>query len=343
MPIVVPLVFVSSTREDLLKHREAAQHAILGLDILYRGMEYFGSRAEKPRNVMLDELVQCDLYLGIIGLRYGSIDSKTHLSFTELEYRKACAEGIPTLMFLMTEEHPVPESHKDATQEARDKLRAFRQAVKDALMFEWFTTPDDLAAKMTHSLESWLAKNGPAFRRMRTVPLKGTESEYVRKLHSRQMADVKDAIDKLGISHNRLAHEHLYAALHRPDLSENAVRRILIALIQSPDQDRVAEMVLSFLEDVPKRRKDAIFAIGHRAMIDDRVLSHAEVSGVLNHGDDSESAVREEVAHALGKILIGAHPMKSESHEFLVKLREDPDPGVSARARQALERAPEGY
>jgi len=101
MPRVAPMIFVSSTKEDLAEYRAAIQRSFPALDVLYRGMEFFGARPSRTFDVITEELVSCDLYIGILARRYGSRDPVSGGSFTELEYQIAKREGIPTMFFLI--------------------------------------------------------------------------------------------------------------------------------------------------------------------------------------------------------------------------------------------------
>src|SRR5437588_8692170 len=73
MPPPVLRVFVSSTWIDLQPERQAVEVALARLrETKFIGMEHFGSRAEGTREVSLLEVGPADLYVGIIGGRYGS-------------------------------------------------------------------------------------------------------------------------------------------------------------------------------------------------------------------------------------------------------------------------------
>jgi hypothetical protein len=99
MPRIAPLIFISSTAEDLSDYRAAVIQSFPAIDALYRGMEFFGARPDRPKNVIRRELAECDLYVGIIAHRYGSTD-ETGTSFTEFEYHFAKNRGKPRLVFL---------------------------------------------------------------------------------------------------------------------------------------------------------------------------------------------------------------------------------------------------
>src|SRR4051794_18333474 len=152
MALMTPLVFFSSTTEDLRAYRAAVRKAVAPLDILYRGMEFFGSQPRRPEDVILDELVQCDAYVGIIAHRYGSIVPGKECSFVELEYELASTNEIPAFIFLMSQKH-LPEAHREASAEVREKLAAFKERVRKGSVVEEFTTPGDLATRVVDSLK----------------------------------------------------------------------------------------------------------------------------------------------------------------------------------------------
>ena len=60
-------------------------------------MEFFGARTEKSLEVCLSEVEQSDIYIGILGMKYGSIDEDTGKSYTHLEYKKATELELPRL------------------------------------------------------------------------------------------------------------------------------------------------------------------------------------------------------------------------------------------------------
>ncbi|WP_053228086.1 DUF4062 domain-containing protein [Spirochaeta cellobiosiphila] len=81
-------VFISSTYIDLIDERNAAVEAILMANHIPAGMELFkpGKEQLETINRWIDD---SDIYLLILGKRYGSIDIKTGKSYTHLEYEYA--------------------------------------------------------------------------------------------------------------------------------------------------------------------------------------------------------------------------------------------------------------
>lgn len=144
-------VFVSSTYEDLIPYREAAQQVLTRLEQTVKGMEYFGSKPNDPLTVCIDNVKTSDIYVAIIGMRYGSVDDETGKSFTQLEYEAAIENNIPTLIYLIGDDCPVLPKYVDNGEKA-DKLIAFKEALKKKHTISFFKSPEDFAAKLTQDI-----------------------------------------------------------------------------------------------------------------------------------------------------------------------------------------------
>jgi hypothetical protein len=145
-------VFLSSTFIDLEEHRRLARDAITRLEIGSRSMEFFGALPESPKEECLRLVRSCDIYVGIFGVRYGSIDAETGKSLTQLEYEEARALNLPTLVYLMDEDrHPVLPRHVE-TGESAVSLAALKDSLRKAHTVGTFSSPHDLVAKITQDL-----------------------------------------------------------------------------------------------------------------------------------------------------------------------------------------------
>lgn len=82
-------VFVSSTYEDLKDERNKVLQALLRIDCIPIGMEYFNAADEDQFTVIKDLISSCDYYVLILGGKYGSIEEKSQKSYTQLEYEYA--------------------------------------------------------------------------------------------------------------------------------------------------------------------------------------------------------------------------------------------------------------
>lgn len=79
-------VFVSSTFTDLIEERQAAVSAILKAGHIPAGMELFTAADRSQMDIIKNWIDESDVYMLILGGRYGSIEPASGKSYTELEY-----------------------------------------------------------------------------------------------------------------------------------------------------------------------------------------------------------------------------------------------------------------
>src|SRR5690625_3391641 len=88
-------VFVSSTFEDLKEERQKAVEAILNNNHIPAGMELFKASNESQLDTVKKWIQESDIYMLLLGGRYGSIEPHSGLSYTEVEYDYAIEQNIP--------------------------------------------------------------------------------------------------------------------------------------------------------------------------------------------------------------------------------------------------------
>ena len=141
------VVMVSSTAIDLPRHRKGVLDACYRLDMFPKMMEHLpagGADAVSESHRLLDE---SDIYIGVFGFRYGYVPPGYDVSITELEYEWALArEGMPKLIFLMAEDHPVTVQDVDQGEFAA-KAKQLRERLQRKHVTEFFHSPDDLRAR----------------------------------------------------------------------------------------------------------------------------------------------------------------------------------------------------
>ena len=123
-------VFISSTFSDMKQYREAIQTAVNRADCVAYGMERFGAETIPPLDVCFEELKKSQIYICALGMRYGSIDSKTGKSYTQLEFEKARELGKPTLVFIIDENNVSFKISEIDTDSSAQKLRDFKENIK---------------------------------------------------------------------------------------------------------------------------------------------------------------------------------------------------------------------
>ena len=96
-------IFISSTYEDLKQHREEVWKILEKHDVNVKGMENFGARKTGALETCLTEVKDSDIYIGIIGMVYGSIERLNNKSFTQLEYDEAVKNNLNIYIYLVNE------------------------------------------------------------------------------------------------------------------------------------------------------------------------------------------------------------------------------------------------
>lgn len=120
-------VFVSSTYTDLIEERQAAVEAILDAGHIPAGMELFKAGKSQMQTIRkwIDE---SDVYMLILGGRYGSIEEESGLSYTELEYKYALSKKMPFFAVVLSEQF-IKNKNYISEESYSDKYDGFKSLV----------------------------------------------------------------------------------------------------------------------------------------------------------------------------------------------------------------------
>jgi hypothetical protein len=152
-------VFVSSTFIDLQVYRRKIQDALTQLEAIVRGMEQFGSKPGSPVEECVKVVQSCQLYIGIFGMRYGSVPEGHDKSMTHIEYDEAQRIGLPSLIYILNENQPIPPKDVE-TGIGAEKLEALKDQLKKRHTVSFFTTPEDLQTRIMHDVPTQLGSMG---------------------------------------------------------------------------------------------------------------------------------------------------------------------------------------
>src|SRR4051812_34110311 len=86
---IVAAIYVSSTYLDLKAHRAAVRDSLRRLGHVDIAMEYYVAESKRPIAKCLNDVMSCDLYIGIFAWRYGYVPAGSQRSITEKEFREA--------------------------------------------------------------------------------------------------------------------------------------------------------------------------------------------------------------------------------------------------------------
>ena len=134
-------VFVSSTYTDLIEERQAAVQAILDAGHIPAGMELFKAGNESQLKTIYRWIDESDVYMLILGGRYGSIETKSGKSYTQLEYEYALSKNIPVFAVVLSQKFLTQKINSLGLsnvmeQITPDKYQSFRSLVMSKIIRE---------------------------------------------------------------------------------------------------------------------------------------------------------------------------------------------------------------
>lgn len=215
-------VFVSSTYIDLKEERQAAVQAILTAGHIPAGMELFSAGDQSQMDVIRRWIDESDVFLLILGGRYGSIESESQKSYTHLEYEYALEKG-KALFAVVTDQKALEERVKTSElgfqlmeQDNQHKLKEFRKLVCSKMVRPWSDSKDiKLAILETLSefsrreeLIGWI----PGNQAVNT----GELAEELARL-GKENSELREKLASLGsseLTYNGLTYEELYQLLN---------------------------------------------------------------------------------------------------------------------------------
>jgi hypothetical protein len=174
-------VFLSSTAIDMREHRQKVSDAVLRLGDLPVAMETFGALPNEPVEVCKSKVRESDALVVMIAHRYGWVPAQEEggdgqKSITRIEVETALEHGVPVFAYLVDTNYGWTQpKEQDLLSKAKDKNEALAifekvQALNDFKVFlegkagltrDSFTTPEDLALKVTTSLSNWILQHKP--------------------------------------------------------------------------------------------------------------------------------------------------------------------------------------
>jgi hypothetical protein len=203
-------VFVSSTYEDLKSERQAAVEAILANGHIPAGMELFASGDESQLKVIRDWIEASDVFLLILGFRYGSIEPNSKKSYIQLEYEYAQTLRKPCFACVAHEEIREPRI-KEFGSIALETMNAskyatFRKQVLSNLVSFWHSKEEikfEVSRKMNEferraDLLGWVR----ADRAVESNPLIRRMAEIVEK-HSARFQVARDLENEMATFHRK--------------------------------------------------------------------------------------------------------------------------------------------
>lgn len=173
-------VFVSSTYADLKEERHHVIQALIELDCIPAGMEFFPATDEEQFSFIKRIIDDCDYYLVIVGGRYGSTTSEG-MSYTEKEYDYAIEKKLKVIAFLHKNLEEIPVGKLDIDPELRARLTAFRDKLSSNRLVKFWTKADELPGLVALSLTNAI-KRFPAVGWVRANAVANEEGSVSRNV-----------------------------------------------------------------------------------------------------------------------------------------------------------------
>jgi len=152
-------IFVSSTYTDLKEERQAAVEAILSAGHIPAGMELFSAGDESQMTVIKRWIDESDIYLLILGGRYGSIEPKSGKSYTHLEFEYALEQKKPLFSIVITPEalqSKVKIMGVEAIEQQNQKELDKFKAIVTSNMVEFWNDKKDIQLAIFKTLSDFI-------------------------------------------------------------------------------------------------------------------------------------------------------------------------------------------
>jgi uncharacterized protein DUF4062/tetratricopeptide repeat protein len=155
-------VYVSSTVADLQQERQAVMDWLV--EAGHQPVHSYRPDSETVRDSCPDEVDTCDVYVLIVGHRYGAQPVGANpegLSITQLEFRRAGESRVPRVALLRTSIPDVSVSDMENPERAA-RVLAFREEVARAVRPALFADKGGLIQGLSTGVAAELAKRGAA-------------------------------------------------------------------------------------------------------------------------------------------------------------------------------------
>ncbi|NEM98199.1 DUF4062 domain-containing protein [Pontibacter burrus] len=211
-------VFVSSTFTDLKEERQAAVEAILSAGHIPAGMELFTAGDESQMTVIKRWIDESDVYLLILGGRYGSVEAKTGKSYTHLEYEYAIEKKKPHFAVVVTDkalDAKISAIGREALEQEHPKeLKEFKTTVLSGKVVKFWDDYKDIKLAIHETLSEFMySKDLIGWIRGDNAVNTGALAEEIARL-TKENSELRNQI-----SNSNSRSEPLYAGLTYTQLS----------------------------------------------------------------------------------------------------------------------------
>jgi hypothetical protein len=179
LPEGAPKVFLSHTADLARRPRgdwsfvAAGERAVQRADAWPIERDRSGTAVLPPAHECAARVRECQIFVAVVGHRYGPVVPGLACSYPEYEYETAQAAGLACIAFLAADDAPL-EQETDPDQAARQQ--AFRERLRQEVPVAEFRAPEELETGVLEAVAVW--RPGRA-RRPRPVPTRSAGSRAV--------------------------------------------------------------------------------------------------------------------------------------------------------------------
>lgn len=137
-------VFISST-SDMKDYRNIMKDRVLKLGMYPDMYEMWGQDNDYPRDMCCKHVLESDIFICILGPKYGFIEPMWDKSMTEIEYRIATNAGIPILVYIMKDYKDKMEELTGADRDGVNRQLDFIEELSTKRMVSLFPNENSLA------------------------------------------------------------------------------------------------------------------------------------------------------------------------------------------------------
>ncbi len=157
VPPLFPGVMISSTFIDLKEHRAVLMKALGKEKLLVIGMENYVPVPDHDEISSSLQMIRLSTaYIGLIGHRYGQVitspQNPLDFSVSRVEFEQAQRRGLPTLVFVMSDEHDVKRTAVETDPQKAKKLAEYRERAKAGRIYVEFDNLEDFTEKAIHAV-----------------------------------------------------------------------------------------------------------------------------------------------------------------------------------------------
>lgn len=203
-------IFISSTYKDLVPERQNCVQAILDAGHIPAGMELFNASDESQMITIRKWIDESDIYMLLLGKRYGSIEPESQKSYTQLEYEYAISTRKPLFSLVVnnpsgTDDETLLDGYKSFKALVLSKIVKFCDDTKD-IKYNLILSIHELETKYGDQLSGW------------------TKGDYQKEIQglTKENMDLKSQIIQLSKEKNQILEkkEEKFGALSFDELSD---------------------------------------------------------------------------------------------------------------------------